>query len=58
MKFEDNMKSLEDILKKLENGELSLEENAKLYTQGVKLVASCRKELENTKLKVGYNNEC
>ena len=51
MKFEENMKKLEEIVGQLEKGEIALEQAVELYSQGIK-VADCRKELENAKLKI------
>lgn len=52
MKFEDDMKRLEDILSLLEKGNLSLEENMKLYSEGVALAADCKKQLDEAKLTI------
>lgn len=45
-KFEDQLKALENIVDKLENGELSLEDSLKLYEEGVTLSETCKKELD------------
>jgi exodeoxyribonuclease VII small subunit len=42
-KFEESLKKLEDIVTKLESGELSLDESLKLFEEGTKL----SKELSN-----------
>lgn len=52
MKFEENMKKLEEIVRQLEKGEIALEQAVELYSQGIKISADCRKELENAKLKI------
>ena len=36
----------------LEKGEIALEQAVELYSQGIKISADCRKELENAKLKI------
>ncbi len=50
--FENKIKKLEEIVEKLENGELSLDESIKLYTQGVNLSAECKKTLNEAELKI------
>ncbi|MDR0917735.1 MAG: exodeoxyribonuclease VII small subunit [Oscillospiraceae bacterium] len=52
MKFEDNLKELENVLKQLEKGELPLEDAVKLYTDGMKLAVLCRKDLDEAKLQI------
>jgi exodeoxyribonuclease VII small subunit len=52
MKFEQNINKLSEIVGTLERGELSLEDSVVLYTEGVKLSAECKKELEEAKLKI------
>jgi len=44
--FESDLKKLEDVVERLERGELSLDESVKLFEQGMKLSASCKKELD------------
>ena len=39
---------LQEVVNKLEQGELGLEARTELYAQGVTLVANCRKRLEAT----------
>ena len=39
--FETNLKKLEAIVDKLENGEVDLEESVKLYEEGMKLKKNC-----------------
>ncbi len=43
--FEISLAELEQIVGKLESGELALEENLKLFEQGIKLVRECREVL-------------
>lgn len=50
--FENKIKKLEEIVEKLENGELSLDESIKLYTQGVNLSSECKKTLNEAELKI------
>lgn len=52
MSFEANLKKLDAIVKKLESGDISLEKAAELYSEGMKLSAGLKEELENAKLKI------
>lgn len=49
MQFEKSIEKLNTIIEKLENEEITLEETLKLYKEGVRLVSSCKKEIENAK---------
>ena len=44
--FEDQMAALEGVVERLEHGELALEESVKLFEEGMRLTAACRKELD------------
>lgn len=46
LKFEDKMKALEKTINELESGEVDLEESIKKYTEAMKLVQSCDKQLK------------
>lgn len=50
--FEKSMAELEEIVKKLESGETSLDESLTLFERGVKLSAQCSKLLEAAEQKV------
>lgn len=50
--FEEALAQLEEIVRKLEGGELPLEESMKLYEEGVKVTALCNKRLKAAKLKI------
>lgn len=52
MTFEQAISSLEELVKQLESGELSLEEAMSQYEQGVKLASYCTKKLNEAKLKI------
>ena len=52
MNFEDANKRLQEIVVKLENGNVSLDEATKLYEEGVTLAKDCYKQLENAKGKI------
>jgi exodeoxyribonuclease VII small subunit len=44
--FETQLKALENIVERLENGELTLEESVQLFEEGLKLSTACKKDLE------------
>lgn len=44
--FEEQLKSLESVVEKLERGDLPLEESLALFEQGVGLSEACKKELD------------
>jgi exodeoxyribonuclease VII small subunit len=45
-RFEDALKQLEDIVARLEKGELALEDSLRLYEQGIGLARLCHAKLE------------
>lgn len=49
MKFEELLKELENIVKELESGSLSLDESIKKYQKGIELSNECKKMLEEAK---------
>ncbi|HEY0307122.1 MAG TPA: exodeoxyribonuclease VII small subunit [Acidobacteriaceae bacterium] len=51
-KFEEQLKGLERIVEKLEQGDLPLEDSIKLFEEGVKLSEACKKELEEAEGRV------
>lgn len=57
MNFEESIKKLDEIIEKLEGSELSLEESIELYQQGINLSVSCKREIENAKLKISHFEE-
>ena len=52
MKFEDNLKTLEGLVGRMESGELNLDEMIKAFEEGRKLVTECQKELESIRLRI------
>ena len=50
--FEDALKRLEEIVRLLENGQVSLDESIKLYEEGVALVNCANSLLINAKQKL------
>lgn len=51
-KFEDALTRLEEIVQKMEGGDLSLEESLKAFEEGIKLVRLCSKKLEEAERRV------
>ncbi len=52
MSFETDLSRLNEIVKKLEGSDLTLDESLELYKQGVELSVKCKKTLEEAKLTV------
>ena len=52
MDFEKKLNRLEEIVQKMENGELSLDDSLQLFEEGVKLSRDCNKELSEAEQKV------
>lgn len=50
--LEKSLADLEKIVEKMESGQLSLEESLKLFEQGVTMIASCQKMLQDAKQKI------
>jgi exodeoxyribonuclease VII small subunit len=50
--FETALKNLEEIVKKLENGELSLDSALSLFEEGIKLSRFCHTKLEEAERRV------
>jgi exodeoxyribonuclease VII small subunit len=50
--FEDALQQLEQIVQKLEKGELPLEESLKLYEEGIRLSRLCHGKLEEAEGKI------
>ncbi len=44
--YEDNIKRLEEIVRKLERGEISLQEGLESYEEGIALIRVCQEQLE------------
>ncbi len=56
--FETKLLQLEDIVAKLENSEISLDEAIALFEDGIKLSDDCRKILESAERKIKTLTEC
>ncbi len=52
MNFEKKMSRLEEIVQKMEKGELTLEESLKLFEEGVSLTKQCNESLQSAEQKV------
>ena len=51
-KFENALKKLEDVVRRLEGGDLSLEDSLKAFEEGVKHAAFCTSKLDEAEKKV------
>ena len=51
-RFEDAMRELEEIVKRLESGDLPLEESLKIFEEGVALSRYCFNKLEEAEKRV------
>ena len=52
MTFEASLSRLEEIVRKMEQGNVPLEESLKLFEEGTALVKSCAKLLDEAELRV------
>lgn len=52
MSFEDAMEKLEQISEKLEQGDVSLEDSMKLYSEGMELSKLCNDKIEQIEKKI------
>lgn len=50
--FEQAMSELDEIVRKLENGQIPLEEAVKTYEKGIELKKICEEELKNAEMKI------
>jgi exodeoxyribonuclease VII small subunit len=50
--FEEALKELENIVKKLESGDLPLEQALKTYEEGIQLVKLCSGKLDETEKRI------
>ena len=50
--FESSLKELEEIVGRLEEGDLPLEQSLELFEQGVRLSRDCQKRLDDAERKV------
>ncbi len=52
MSFEDSLKELESIVRKLESGDASLDEMLELFEQGIARTKECNVQLRNAEQKI------
>lgn len=52
MKFEAALKRLEEIVGKLEDGDLELEKSIELFEEGVKMAKTCQRKLDEAEKKI------
>ncbi len=52
MKFEEALSALEDIVKNLESGQVSLEQSIDIYTRGTHLKAHCEDKLKDATARI------
>lgn len=52
LSFEDALKELETIVRKLETGETTLEDSISSYERGILLKTHCEKKLQDAKAKI------
>jgi exodeoxyribonuclease VII small subunit len=50
--FETSLDELEKVVKELESGDLSLDRSLELFSRGMQLSESCRKQLEEAETRV------
>jgi exodeoxyribonuclease VII small subunit len=51
-KFEDAMLKLEEIVRKLEGGDLTLEESIKVFEEGIRLSGLCSRKLDEAERRI------
>jgi exodeoxyribonuclease VII small subunit len=51
-KFEEAMDKLEEIIKKMETGDMGLEASLKAFEEGIKLARACEKNLDEAQRRV------
>ncbi|MDE6685748.1 MAG: exodeoxyribonuclease VII small subunit [Lachnospiraceae bacterium] len=55
--LEENFKQLEEMIEKLEDKEIGLEESFSLYEQGMKLLKQCNDQIDRVEKKVMVMNQ-
>lgn len=50
--FEESYKRLEEVIARLDSGNLPLDESVTLYEEGIRLALYCEKQLDNAEIKV------
>ena len=57
MKYEETISQLEETVKQLESGKLSLEESIEMFEKGTKLAKECYETLKNAEQKITLVSE-
>ncbi len=57
MKFEEQMKKLQQIVDKMEQNDIDLDESIVLYEEGLKLSKTLKKQLDKFEEKIGELNK-
>lgn len=52
MTFEESLTRLDEIVKKMDNSDISLEDSLDLYKEGTLLIAECKKQLNEAELTI------
>ena len=52
MNFEDNLKKLEQLVAKMESGDMKLDDMIKAFEEGRNLVDTCQKDLESIRQRI------
>jgi len=52
MKFEDNLKKLEELVAQMESGDMKLDDMIKAFEEGRKLVDVCQKDLASIRQRI------
>ena len=52
LSFEESLKELENIVDKLESGDIDLEKSVKLYEKGMLLKKNCEDKLKNVEIQI------
>ncbi len=50
--FEESVQRLEEIVRAMERGDVSLDESLKLFQEGTELVTSCNQLLDNAQMQI------
>lgn len=50
--FEENLRELENIVRRLENGDVGLDEMLELFEQGISRTKECNEQLKNAEQKI------
>jgi len=51
-KFEEALKRLEELVKRMEAGDLTLDESLKAFEEGIRLIRFCTRKLDETERRV------